>query len=347
MMKASLLFFSGIMLSGSLCADPVKSQAPKATATKQVAGYIVQNEQTPRREGLVFLTVDKSTLRADLKSLDANSDQVQHLMSFRIAIGKEEGDKRFEGDNKTPEGIYFAERILDGAQLPAKYGPKAIPINFPNPIDRASGKTGHGIWLHGVEADTRVEAAKVTEGCVAFYNADIETLTRWLRPQQGIVIIGKNADVINRLDDVRDIKTATEEWAKAWGERKLDSYVGYYGPKFRFNGMSLAQYRNYKDRVFKGYKVMNVAMTNVQVFSQGSYGVSIMNQDFTGDQRFAAHGRKIMYWEKDAKGKWQISHEVFENRRFDLLPYDSHELGQMIKNSPSSKVFEANAATPL
>lgn len=344
MMNVSILLISGMTLSGAMFAESPKNQSAKQG---RVAGYIVQNERTPRREGLVFLTVDKANLRADLKSWDSEGDQVQHLMSFRIAIGKEEGDKRIEGDNKTPEGIYFAERILDGARLPAKYGPKAIPINFPNPIDRAYGKTGHGIWLHGVEADTRVEAAKVTEGCVAFYNADIETLTRWLRPQQGIVIIGKNADVINNMDDVRDIKNNTLQWAKSWAERSLNNYVGFYSPNFRFNGMNLAQYKSYKDRVFRGYKVMSVDMTKLRAFSHGNYGISIMNQDFRGDQTFAAYGRKIMYWEKNSAGKWQISHEIFENRRFDLLPYDSNELSQMIKNSPSSKVFEANAAGPL
>ena len=53
------------------------------------------------------------------------------LMKFKIAIGKEKGDKQFEGDNKTPEGIYFVNRIIDGKSLPEKYGPWFLPINFP------------------------------------------------------------------------------------------------------------------------------------------------------------------------------------------------------------------------
>ena len=39
-------------------------------------------------------------------------------MKFKIAIGKEKGDKQFEDDNKTPEGIYFVNRIIDGKSLP-------------------------------------------------------------------------------------------------------------------------------------------------------------------------------------------------------------------------------------
>ena len=47
---------------------------------------------------------------------------------------------------------------------------------FPNDYDKDLGKTGYGIWLHGVEDDSRIEKANVTEGCVAFYNADIKLL---------------------------------------------------------------------------------------------------------------------------------------------------------------------------
>ena len=61
-------------------------------------------------------------------------------MKFKIAIGKEKGDKQFEGDNKTPEGIYFVNRIIDGKSLPEKYGPLALPINFPNAYDKDQRK---------------------------------------------------------------------------------------------------------------------------------------------------------------------------------------------------------------
>ena len=77
-------------------------------------------------------------------------------MKFKIAIGKEKGDKQYEGDNKTPEGIYLLI-VLSTVAFPEKYGPLALPINFPNDFDKDQGKTGHGIWLHGVADDSRVK----------------------------------------------------------------------------------------------------------------------------------------------------------------------------------------------
>src|SRR5690606_37165566 len=128
----------------------------------------------------------KEELRAELKTWPEQTNRAEVIEIFRIAIGKEEGDKQRRGDNRTREGIYFTQEIIDGRTLPAKYGANAIPLNYPNPIDIAAGKTGYGISLHGVEEDKRIEKANVTEGCAAFYNADTEKLTNWLLPHQGV-----------------------------------------------------------------------------------------------------------------------------------------------------------------
>src|SRR5690606_38220912 len=83
---------------------------------------------------MMVLTVDKTALKAELKTWPEEPLQASTLRSFKIAIGKVDGDKEVEGDNKTPEGIYFAQSHIDGSTLPEKYGALAIPLNFPNPI---------------------------------------------------------------------------------------------------------------------------------------------------------------------------------------------------------------------
>ncbi len=312
---------------------------------RQLPSLPESNLGEQQESDMLFLLVDKSRLRADLKTWPADFRQAENLFSFRIAVGKEEGDKQVEGDNRTPEGIYFAQRIIDGRSLPDRYGPYAIPIDFPNPIDKIWGKTGYGIWLHGVEKDARVEEAKVTEGCVAFYNSDIQSLVDWLRPFHSVVVIAKDAAEVNRPEDIEQVRQLTRSWYESWGQRQHQSYVGYYSDKFKLRGMDLAAFSDYKKRVFNKYDKMEVKIENLRVFTHNRYAVSVMNQYFNGDDRYVSNGRKILYWHKGSDGGWKISHEEFDSRRFEFQTISRDYLVRLFRESPSAKQFARDNAT--
>jgi len=285
----------------------------------------------------VLLTVDKSQLRAELKTWPAGKESSKTLGTFTIAVGKERGDKQKEGDNKTPEGIYFTSAILDGANLPEKYGPKAIPIDFPNALDRRRNISGHGIWLHGVENNARVEEANVTEGCVAFYNEDIQQLVNWLRPHQGMVVIAENGDQVNIGKDIEALRARNASWADAWAKRDLESYVGHYADEFTFRGMSRDEFKAYKSRVFAGYKSMTVEINDVRVVTHPKYAVSVMHQDFDGDGRFVSKGRKVLYWTKSAEGQWFIAEEDYDNRRIEQVQITPDATAALPKTASNGK----------
>ena len=286
------------------------------------------------KKEMVFLLVDKAKLLAELLTWPEDASQAEHLISFKIAIGKGEGDKQKAGDNKTPEGIYFTQRIIAGKDLPAKYGPTAIPIDFPNPLDRFLGKTGYGIWLHGVEQDHRIEAAKVTEGCVAFYNADIQSLTQWLVPAQSVVVIARDASQVNRPEDVAQVQARTKQWINAWAQRDVESYIKLYHDKFQALGKNLQNYYLYKKRVFASYEKMSLAMNNIRVFTHDRYAVAVMNQEFNGDDRYLSYGRKVLYWHHTDQGEWKLFHEDFDQQPMQFM--------SLVKKLPkSSKIHQA------
>lgn len=278
---------------------------------------------------MIVLMVDKGALKAELKTWPEDPTKSSVLRSFRIAVGKAEGDKEHEGDNRTPEGVYFAQSHINGNSLPDKYGTLAIPIDFPNPIDQVLGKTGHGIWLHGVDRDQRVEEAKVTEGCVAFYNSDIAQLSNWLKSYQGLVVIAKDLAKVNLPQDLSEVRDATLSWISAWAARKIDSYIGFYAPDFRFESHNLKSYGDYKRRVFAAYRNMVVNYDGLRVVTHPKYAVSFFNQDFRGDNRFVSVGRKILYWERTPEGTWRIKREVFQNRRFEQVNFTDAELASL------------------
>ncbi len=321
------------MLMRCMLSTVIGAIASSAVALPELAAgepgsrsFILKDGGNGKHTDMIMLTVDKSKLKADLRTWPENPTQSAVLKSFKIAIGKAEGDKQAEGDNKTPEGIYFAQSHLDGAELPMKYGRKAIPIDFPNPIDRASGKTGHGIWLHGVDRDGRVNEEKVTEGCVAFYNADIASLANWLKGYQGVVVIARDIAEVNKPSDMNEVRKATEDWMSAWAERKIDQYGSFYAPDFRFDRFNLKKYIKYKQRVFSSYENMSVTFDNLRVVTHPKYAVAFFNQDFHGDSRYTSIGRKALYWEKTAQEGWKIRRESFENRRFEFMTFTDAEL---------------------
>ena len=275
----------------------------------------------PSDSEMVVLTVDKQKLQANLTTWPADHSRAKSLSKFTVAIGKETGDKQTQGDNKTPEGIYLTQSVIPDSKLPAKYGPFAIPLDYPNPYDRLQGKTGYGIWLHGVIKDERVEEANVTEGCVAFYNADITRLTRWLKPHQGVVVIADDTSKVNQRSDVDSVVDATNDWASAWAARDIDRYASFYSKEFSNAGKNYRSYKEYKERVFKSYKVMKVGISNLRAVTHPKYAISMMDQDFYGDERFSSIGRKILYWVRE-DGGWKISREIYENRRLEFVKLD-------------------------
>jgi murein L,D-transpeptidase YafK len=276
---------------------------------------------------MIMLTVDKAALQADLRTLPENPLQSRVLGTFKIAFGKELGDKAKEGDNRTPEGIYFAQSHIDGSKLIAqKYGPWAIPLDFPNPVDIFHGKTGHGIWLHGAGNDKRIADVNVTEGCVAFYNQDIKKLAGWLEPHQAVVVISNDTLNVNLPQDTKSVLERTRTWIDAWKNRDAAGYISHYADEFQLSGRHKSSYGAYKERVFASYKKMDVDLTQVRVVTHPKYAVSIMNQDFNGDGRFFSNGRKVIFWTKGTDGNWYILREIFENMRFSIPNFTERDI---------------------
>lgn len=298
---------------------------------------VVGESAVETNQEMIVLTVDKSNNKAELRTLPDAPGASRVLRSFKIATGKVEGDKERQGDNKTPEGIYFTTGTIPSKQLaPEKYGPLAIPLNFPNPMDQVSGKTGYGIWLHGV-GDRRIDDARVTEGCVAFQNSEITSLVQWLQPNHGVVVIAKNASEVNRPEDHQSVLRAATDWISAWANRDIKKYISFYATDFNNAGKDLSAYETYKRAVFGSYKNMSVKMSNLRAITHSKYALAMMNQDFSGDNRFRSDGRKMVYLRKDDSGSWKIVRELFDNFMMQPVRFTSEDIAGLNKDPAVSK----------
>lgn len=171
------------------------------------------NNQLPRE--LVNLRSDQKyailvdTVRSRLFIYENNAGGAPRLITdFYISQGKAGSNKMREGDNKTPLGVYTITDLLPKHKLTDFYGSLALPLDYPNEWDKRQGKTGHGIWLHGVPANQISSPPKASEGCVVLSNSDIDKLQRYVKVGNTPVLITENINFIAKniwLSERQDI----------------------------------------------------------------------------------------------------------------------------------------------
>ncbi|HEX7062416.1 MAG TPA: L,D-transpeptidase family protein [Woeseiaceae bacterium] len=114
------------------------------------------------------------------------------LKSFHIALGIDPvGDKHEEGDNRTPEGLYY----LDLRNPNSDYF-LSIRISYPNETDRREAQArgvdpGGQIMIHGqpntpTYSTAYYRRADWTNGCIAVSNSDMIDI--WLMTPERVPI---------------------------------------------------------------------------------------------------------------------------------------------------------------
>ncbi|MDE2105735.1 MAG: L,D-transpeptidase [Patescibacteria group bacterium] len=109
--------------------------------------------------------------------------------NFYVTQGKSGADKRLAGDMRTPSGVYFITRKVGRRWLGPVYGNGAMPLNYPNAWDRYLGRTGGGIWLHGVQSGNYAQPPLDSNGCVVLANPDLAALMQSVVPDLTPVVI--------------------------------------------------------------------------------------------------------------------------------------------------------------
>lgn len=143
---------------------------------------------------------------------------LQLIRSFYASVGRAGFDKRVEGDLRTPLGVYFITSRLDDQQVEELYGIGALPLNYPNEHDRRLGRTGSGIWLHGVPRATYSRSPYATEGCVALANDDMAYLMNLLQTRLTPVVIADEVNWVRPADQAaerRSFDTLLTQWQEA------------------------------------------------------------------------------------------------------------------------------------
>lgn len=115
------------------------------------------------------------------------------IKTYKIALGKNPvGKKRFEGDLKTPEGLYY----IDAKSSTSNYH-KNMNVSYPNAEDiqyaAAQHKSAGGdIKIHGLPNGSKEEDYIISDwtlGCIAVTNSEIDELFKHIKLGSPILIL--------------------------------------------------------------------------------------------------------------------------------------------------------------
>ena len=233
---------------------------------------------------------------------------------YYISGGKGGPEKHREGDQRTPLGIYFTQELIPGQRLPNRYGWGAFTLDYPNPLDRRLGKTGHGIWLHGNPTGMFSRPPEDSDGCVTMHNKDLEALAPLLKHGNVPVVLARRVSWTEpgMLHEVQEeMLSLLETWRRDWESLNSDAYLGHYSRDFRSGNQDYTAWKRHKTRVNAGKSKIRVVLGNINIFEypeNPDIMVATFNQDYWSDN-FQSSSRKHQFWQRESEGRWRIIYE--------------------------------------
>lgn len=263
----------------------------------------------PEIERGVVVDVDANRLLV----LERSDDGVAIVQDHYVAIGKAGADKRVEGDEKTPIGVYYVTRSIDGRELPPIYGAGALPVNYPNAWDRRKRRTGSGIWLHGTDKTDATLMPRSSRGCLTVLDEDYEQIRSGAAVGDMPVLIGHGIEWASaeEIDERRrGVLAAIEQWRLDWESRDARRYLRHYAPDFTSDGMTRSRWAAHKSRVNPSKSFIEIGLGKLALYSYpGEPGlvVASFRQDYRSND-YARSSMKHQYWRLE-DGSWKITWE--------------------------------------
>ncbi|MBN2298958.1 MAG: L,D-transpeptidase family protein [Deltaproteobacteria bacterium] len=255
------------------------------------------------------------------------------VLELPCSTGMNPGNKQFEGDKRTPEGVYFFDKILDGKDLPDFYGWRAYTLNYPNPVDRSIGRNGNGIWIHG-----RIVPLDFTDtkGCVSLTNDDLKRLSAYLNARRTPVIILKDMVNIDRksLEVMEQLYAGfVFSWIDAWENKDIEHFRGCYSNSFydTLSGDTLSTYIDRKKGTFEKYDYITILTNGLRIVSADGYVLCYFLMDFSGGG-FQSTGIKYVYLENSSSGPKILAEEFMPLSRAPLWDQEAGDLERREKD---------------
>lgn len=264
---------------------------------------------------------------------DTRGQHPRLLRAHYGSSGRAGFGKLVEGDLKTPLGVYRIRGFRSDRSLPDLYGSGALILDYPNPLDRHLGRTGSGIWLHGVPHENLSRAPRSSEGCVTMANDYLLSLRQQIDLPRTRVVLSDRLEWVpaDTLDTARErVAELFELYRTAWIRQDIDDLLALYhedalppelaslnpdSPRAR----RVVQ-RERPSRPFDDWSatrnlpsLADIPADRVSVFAYpdlpGSPARIVM--EFSLHEGAEAH--ITLHWRQSADGQWSIEYEHIDN----------------------------------
>ncbi|WP_291438637.1 L,D-transpeptidase family protein [Desulfovibrio sp.] len=265
--------------------------------------------------------------------------------TYPCTTGQLTGDKKVLNDLRTPEGIYFVEyKIASGLDF-KEYGGIAYTLNYPNPVDKLRGKTGHGIWIHskglGIEPLS-------TRGCVAIGLKEIDEVGPSLVPGTAVVLAERLDETAMPQPDngtARELRRLMQAWSNAWAGRSSKMFEFYDGDAYsKAMPESFAAFRLNKERLFKILSFIKIYNRKIHVLEGPGYWVTWSEQFYTASN-LSTEGVRRLYWQRGDDKKFRIVGMEWTPR--DLGMRAAYQKGQLVAEAPLQTASDVDSEAPL
>lgn len=301
----------------------------KSESNQLPAGIIQAGKHT---DHVVLVDLELSSLYL----FDTTAPVPRLIKQHYISSGQAGFGKQVEGDLKTPLGIYRIQDFRPDASLPALYGSGALTLNYPNALDRALGRSGSGIWLHGNPRNNRSRSPRSSEGCVTMANDHLLDLhnqinisrtrvvladsVRWQNPSQIAIQRDRYQELFNRyrsawlsnnIVDLMSMYTpdalpSAIHYADAASARKVTSGTPNYSQLISPTGIDLSALANV--RIDAISIMLNPSLPHHSLPHNDEVRHLIMEFELNK----TPSTRVTLYWEYNEDDVWQIKREEIE-----------------------------------
>jgi lipoprotein-anchoring transpeptidase ErfK/SrfK len=173
------------------------------------------------------------TTRSRLYLFENGPQGVKLVSDHYVSVGKQGVDKSVEGDQRTPLGVYFVSDRVGQGSLGEAFGAGAMQLNYPNLFDQLHGRTGSGIYVHGVPFNTYSRPPKDSDGCVTLANDELVMLMNTVPTHDTPVIITRTihwvSDSATRQHRA-EILDAVNHWQSVRASENHAALDAFYEP---------------------------------------------------------------------------------------------------------------------
>ncbi|MBE9547547.1 MAG: L,D-transpeptidase family protein [Proteobacteria bacterium] len=252
------------------------------------------------------IVVDKKAQKLFVYHYDGRFNKVYETA---CSTGKNQGTKMVEGDSRTPEGIYFPTKLFTDNQLSSIYGSMAFHLDYPNLLDKRTGKNGNNIWIHGTNKPLRPFQSN---GCVTLTNKSIKHLFIYIKLNKTPVIIEKSVKWIpqdTRLITKNRLEHFLNSWIKAIAEGDVKALSSFYDDKEsnKQNHKLIGQINNWKTADIP----FSLQPGDISILKQGEFAVILFNQVLSLDNITRSGGYRKLFL-KENQSRWLVVGDVFQ-----------------------------------